>query len=185
MLTTTLSLNRTTRIAFDSQAVHRTLLHATDGKPVLWASPDTKHLVVRHETPVDWIKAIRGVTQAVTLPTQIPAASARINYALIGNPILSQYQGPNKRGKKTPAPPEKWNEWLQRRVGNALNLHSIDGTRLPPAKGKKPDMQTIHHRILFTGRATVKDQDALQTLMESGIGSGKAYGCGLLIVEEL
>ena len=53
------------------------------------------------------------------------------------------------------------------------------------ATGLKPGMRTKHRRALFHGTARVKDATKLHTLMRNGVGRGKAYGCGLLITQEM
>lgn len=184
MLTSTLTLNRKARgLMRDTQAVHRTLMHACQGVRPLWGMPDHHHLVVRHERPVDWVASLDGVVQqAVTVPTTTPETGVPVRYAIIANPVVS-ITVPGKRGKRTPAPPEKWNAWLERRLGEALNLRSIDGTLLGTAHGKRHDTRVLHTRVLFTGDATVRNRAALETVLRDGAGPGKAYGCGLLLVE--
>lgn len=186
MLTTTLTITRQGRhLIRDSQAVHRTLLHATGGDKHLWGTPDPQHLVVRHPTPVDWLTSLPGVAaQAVTTPTAPHIAGEPIRFAIIANPTRAQ-PVKGKRGKVRALPPEKWTAWLDRKLGDALNLHTIESTAMPTATGKKDAMRTVHRRVLFTGTATVKTPETLHTLMREGIGRGKAYGCGLLLTERI
>lgn len=184
MLTSTLALDRRGRgLLRDAQAVHRTLAHATDGH-ALWGSPDGEHLIVRHPQPVRWATAMRHIAQAVTLPTTTPITGAHVQWAIIANPTHALAR-PGQRGKVVPLPPEKWNSWVERKLGQALNLHTIDGTALPAAVGHKRDRRTTHRRVLFQGTATVRNHDTLATLMTAGVGRGKAYGCGLLLIEQV
>ena len=182
MLTTTITMRNRRNLLHDSQTVHRTLMHACMGVRPLWGTPDMLHLVVRHESPVDWVREFPDAQQCVTLPTEVPITGVPVRYAMIGNPITNVTQ-PGGRGKRVPAPPEKWKSWCERRLGDALNLTLIDSTLLPTATGKKNTMKTTHQRVLFTGEATVKNQEALAQVMRDGTGPGKAYGCGLLLVE--
>lgn len=40
-------------------------------------------------------------------------------------------------------------------------------------------------RVVFEGRLVVENADALRRAMTSGIGPGKAYGCGLLTLAQV
>lgn len=185
-LTTTLTTNKkSTHLMKDTQAIHRTLTHATNGTQHQWAQPDQHHLIVRHQHPIDWNNTLTGIiTQAITTPTTTPITGAPITYGLIANPTWAQSQGHGQRSKRRALPPEQWNQWLERKLGDALNLHHIDCTALPTAIGKRHTTHTIHRRVLYTGEATVKNHEQLDKILHTGIGSGKAYGCGLLLTQE-
>lgn len=185
MLTSTLHLtHKARRMARDSQAIHRTIAHVLDGRG-LWGSPDPGVLVVRHDRPADWLAGMPGVVaQAVTTPTDVPITGAHVEYAIIANPTSAKAAGMGKRGTVHPLPPDEWKAWLARKLDPALNLRTIDCEAMPTAVGRKPDQKVTHRRVMFTGKATVKNQTELATLMRDGVGRGKAYGCGLLLVEE-
>lgn len=170
----------------DSQKVHRTLMHVL-GQRELWGAPDARTLVVQHPGLVNWVAALPGqVTQAISRPLETPGTDTTITWSLIANPTHTPRKansGP--RGKIRALPPEKWNSWLERKLGEALDIHTIDGMAMGTATGLKPGMRTKHRRALFHGTARVKDATKLHTLMRNGVGRGKAYGCGLLITQEM
>lgn len=178
MLTTTITMRNRRNFLHDSQAVHRTLMHSCETRP-LFGVPDALHLVIRHDKPVDWATEFREATQCVTLPTEVPITGAPIRYAIIANPTGARHHD------RYFLPPEKWNQWLERKLGEAINLHTIDATKLTASSGRRHNMKVTHGRVLFTGDGTVKNHDTLKTLMHDGVGRGKAYGCGLLLVEAL
>lgn len=186
MLTSTLTLTRAARdLMRDSQSVHRTLMHACRGQRPLWGAPDMSTLVIQHDTPVDWTASMPGIIrQAVTIPTTTPITGAPIQWAVIANPTAAIMQPGAKRGKRRALPPEKWNIWVERKLAAGINIHSIDGCALPTARGTKQTMRTQHRRVLFTGTGTVSNRADLTALQYDGVGPGKAYGCGLLIVTE-
>lgn len=186
---TTIRLTRRARgLARDSQAMHRTLAHVLDGRG-LWAMPDHRTLVIQHPQPVDWSTHLPGViAHSHTIERRTHPAGTEVEWALIANPtaaIVPPGSPRGTRGKRRALPPEKWNSWVERKLTPALDLHSIDGAALPTAVGKRHGARTIHRRVLFTGLATVTDADALTGLQDHGVGRGKAYGCGLLITQEV
>lgn len=183
---TTINLNRRARgLTRDSQALHRTIAHAL-GERGLWAMPDHRTLVIQHEKPIDWTTRLEGIiAHSHTIERRTHQADTQVEWALIANPVAAIMQPGLKRGKRRPLPPEKWNSWVERKLTPALDIHRIDGTALPTAVGKRHGARTIHRRVLFTGLATVTDPDALTRLQDTGIGPGKAYGCGLLITQEV
>ncbi|MBP2333327.1 type I-E CRISPR-associated protein Cas6/Cse3/CasE [Corynebacterium freneyi] len=189
MLLTTITLNRRARgLTRDSQAMHRTIAHALDGRG-LWATPTAQSLVVQHTAPIDWGQRLPGIiAHSHTIERRAHQPGTQVEWALIANPtaaIVPPGSPRGTRGKRRALPPEKWNSWVERKLTPALDIHRIDGTALPTAVGKRHGARTIHRRVLFTGLATVADPDALTRLQDTGVGPGKAYGCGLLITQEV
>jgi len=67
---------------------------------------------------------------------------------------------------------------LQLRTSTALALTSATGVRNGSKTGK-PQPQR-HARTQFDGTATITDPELLRQRLQTGIGRGKSYGCGLL-----
>lgn len=78
-------------------------------------------------------------------------------------------------------------EWWLRQAENAgltpLTLRSqpLDAaTAVRGERGSGNEQHVRHARTQFDGTATIADPDRLRTALATGIGRGKAYGCGLL-----
>ncbi|WP_151530555.1 MULTISPECIES: type I-E CRISPR-associated protein Cas6/Cse3/CasE [Corynebacterium] len=183
----TIKINRNGRgLLRDAQAVHRTLLHATGGARPLWGCPSPHGLVVRHDAPVDWKTAMAGVADGYTTRVEeIPAPGAEITFGLIGNPAKAEKRE-GTRGKITALPEAEWDTWLLRKLAPALDIPHLTLGHVPLANahGVKPQRRVTLRRVMFRGEAIVNDQIVLAQLLANGVGRGKAYGCGLLLVEE-
>lgn len=180
-LITTIRLTASARrLVHDAQAMHRTIAHTLDQRG-LWAIPDPRTLIIRHPDPITWHTAMEGViahSHTVVAPTH--QDGERISWALIANPTKAEpVRG--RRGTIRPLPPEAWADWMDRKLAPAMIIDSIEHQPMRTAIGIKPDRKITHRRVCFTGTATVRDADALTTLADTGIGRGKAYGCGLLV----
>lgn len=183
MITTCYLTRNARRLEHDTQAMHRTLAHEM-GR-VLWAQPQPRTLVVQHDQPVDWSRVMPGViAHSHTTDTTTPVTGVHVEWALIANPTKAVMEPGRRRGKRRALPPDQWKTWVARKLDGALNLRTIDATAMPTAHGRKHDRRTTHARVMFTGTATVANQAALATLQHDGVGPAKAYGCGLLIVQE-
>ncbi|WP_276652428.1 type I-E CRISPR-associated protein Cas6/Cse3/CasE [Corynebacterium vitaeruminis] len=185
MLLTTITLNKPGQgLVHDAQAVHRTLKYLDPN--VLWGCPDGLHLIIQHTHSIDWMTGLgRVMRMAHTTYAHQPDVGDTVDIALIGNPTLCQPRPGQRRGKRVPAPPDKWMGWLHKRLDPCLTIHHVEATKLTPARGQKPTMRTTTQRVLYTATATVTDPDMLDQLKTSGVGQGKAYGCGLLITQEV
>lgn len=184
MQITTCTLTRQSRaLSRDSQAMHRTLKHDISGH-FLWSLPESRTLVVQHETPVHWPDVMPGVVARThTIDVTTPITGAPIQWAIIANPTKTAFTR-GHRGKRVPLPPDEWKSWVARKLDGAINIHSIDATEMPTARGRRHTMTVTHRRVMLTGTGTVANQAALTALQHDGVGAGKAYGCGLLIVQE-
>lgn len=113
-------------------------------------------------------------------PVRKPGHTTRAHYNL---PAVVPLNGPAA------------DDWWQRQAGNAglhvLTLRSqpVDAARdrqhpagTAPADRAKKINRIHHHRVRFDGTATVTEPDLLRAAVQSGIGRGKAYGCGLLSI---
>lgn len=175
--------NRMSKRFLDVQHAH-TMIYGVLGERGLWAQPQPGILVVQHNQPVNWADADSFARRTHTVQVTTPTDGQRIRYALIGNPVKAQYVA-GKRGKPRALPPGEWSGWLEKRLSPALDLHTIDATLLPVARGRYHARNTTHHRVMYLGEATVTNSSALHNLQRDGVGRGKAYGCGLLITEPL
>lgn len=73
--------------------------------------------------------------------------------------------------------------WLERTFANhgfRLDMGEIMGERLLRFRKKHTTISLL--QVAFTGRATILDATHAQAMLEAGIGRGKAYGGGLVVL---
>lgn len=169
----------------DSHTIHRSIEALAHGTRTLWAQPQPGLLILRTTLVVDWTQ-IQGAASAATVlcPTHYEAGQA-VSWALVGNPTKSVHSGtgpdgkPTGRGKRTPLPAGQVPAWVQRKLAPGLIVSpDLETQLLAPSVGRGMTLT----RWACTGTATVIDPDALEQLLYLGVGSGKAFGCGMLIV---
>lgn len=68
---------------------------------------------------------------------------------------------------------------LELRVLTAVSLETAEGTKTGPQRGTH---FVRHARTRFDGTAVITDPQRLRSALETGIGRGKSYGCGLLSI---
>lgn len=177
---------RLNRNAENAQAIHGALARVLDGTPHLWCQLDN-YLIVKPRYPKDWDKCLPHhlagmfVKYSTVYDYPVPPTGAPVSFGLVGNPTIGKAQKQG-RSRREPLPETEWENWLHRKLGDALNIHEVRADLLKPAIAYKPTGRIVHHRVHFTGEATVKNHDTLASLIEHGVGRGKAYGCGLLLV---
>lgn len=176
----------------DAHAMHRAIHAATrsNNSRVLWARPAPDRLVIRTNGAVDWAELPGAIPVGVVL-TVIPQAGEQTRWALVANPCRATGSRDPATGrligrsKRVPLPEPEWEPWVRRKLAAALDVDQVEHTLLPgwtgrPRDGRRPITLT---RVAFAGTATVTNQDALTRLLADGVGPGKAFGCGLLLVE--
>lgn len=180
-MTLTLTLCRTP-VPRDLQAAHVLAYGAAAAHPggrVLWAAPTPDRLIIQADRPADLDHA-----RTRTVRTDWPAGTP-ITWALIACPTVC--------GRPHPGAPTRRQvlrtdfdrtEWACRKLGAALDVTDIDVEDMGTWGGQKHGRRVAWHRVAYAGAGTVRDPDALATLIRSGVGPGKAYGCGLLLVQE-
>lgn len=87
-------------------------------------------------------------------------------------------------GKRVPVPNDQLIEWLHRRAESSGFIIKRDATTLQSGyiyMKKNGDGQRLRS-VLFDGLLRVTDADAFRQTLVRGIGSGKAFGFGLLTI---
>lgn len=180
-------LRYTRPIVRDTQAIHRTVMHALDGTPsgrVLWCVPDARTLIVQANAPVP--DSIGGATVVGTGPVRTRFEPGdRVQVALIANPTRAISTGHTTRGTVRPVPIGDCADWLARKTAGALDLRDVEVEELGARTGARHNMRVTHRLVGYAATATVTDSDALKHLITHGVGRGKAYGAGLLLVNAL
>ena len=129
------------------------------------------------ESAPAWGK-IPGALSVTYLPMPRYGEGETIRWELITAPTGQKQVDPGSdkpRGKRVPLPESEFDDWLDRKLEDALQVESVTWKHL----GGRPA------RYHFTGTAIVKDSDELQDLSLDGIGAGIATGAGLLLTSPL
>lgn len=160
----------------------RSVRKAVDPDPesdvrVLWARLSPTILVISSDTAPAWGK-IPGALSVTYLPMPRYGEGETIRWELITAPTGQKQVDPGSdkpRGKRVPLPESAFEDWLDQKLEDALQVESATWKHL----GGRPA------RYHFTGTAVVKDSDELQDLALDGIGAGIATGAGLLLTSPL
>jgi len=116
-------------------------------------------------------------TKEVTVAA--PAVGTPVRFRLTVNAIRrTMPSGPTvKRGKGT-SPVDRMAEWVSTKLDSGLRDVTIfDHVRSVASSGRAPLQMDV-----VDGYGSVRDSDALEALLQAGIGRSKAFGCGLLTV---
>lgn len=121
-------------------------------------------------------------------------AGTRLRFQIDANPVHSPNPGPDRRGKIAPVlGTGNQLAWLTRRGerhGFTVQQATADRPKVwrseslsPPVRERDhPGNRFALHVVRFTGTLTVTDPAAFATAVLAGIGPGKSYGCGLLLL---
>ena len=153
------------------------ILHAVDTRPdgQIW-------VMVQADIPGNWSNA--RIADALIEPVEpakhTPAANGHIHYQIVANPTFSPAGTRKKFTLTKPAEIEEW--WRRKANGIGLNL---DGHRINIMDTQRLRSKTKRGLTLTTtrigGDGVVVDHDAFTEALRTGVGRGKAYGCGLLL----
>lgn len=122
-----------------------------------------------------------------------PMAGQRLAFLLTANPIKTiadaqREAKPGKQSEKCRVPLIKEDEqraWLVRKLSVGAEIEATDVLPHPPTYFRKGNRGGKLVSCTFEGILRVRDPSALATLLESGIGPAKAFGCGLLLVRRI
>jgi CRISPR system Cascade subunit CasE len=159
-------------------------------------------LLIQSVSPPDWARAnpslgIRPTVKDITAFHDTLQTGQRLRFRLIAAPTRSSPDGFLRRERGTRLPihdPQAQEAWFTRRIAPACDTDTL--VVAPHAKrsgwkstardsadkdGTAAGSRTItHNQVAFSGVLTVRNPAELRTLAAAGIGTGKAYGCGLL-----
>lgn len=144
---------------------------------ILWSWPTRGLILVQCASPVDadFFPGLVSRSRSAEVQTIWDAKSA-VRLALIGNPVKTH------QATSTPLPPEEWPGWLCRKLENVISLCEIAIEPLRPIRLPKPEGIVTISLTGFYATGIVEDPGRLARLIRSGVGAGKAYGAGLLMV---
>lgn len=152
-------------------------------------------IIVQSAAEPDWEYAFHNAKYLLAAPPEVKPFEPHfltgqcLRFRLAANPTrrLSR-NSPDAReesvGKRVPVPTDRLTEWLNRRAESSGFIIKRDATTLQSGHiymKKIGDGQRLRS-VLFDGLLRVTDADAFRQTLVRGIGSGKAFGFGLLSV---
>ena len=171
----------TTRTEFrDRQMLHRTIATELHPERPLWAlSGDT--LIVAASKPVDGLRLFRSA-RAADMPLAHPIGTRLVISGII-NPVVQRARE-GRRSSKHRLAPDLVPDWLRSRIHGA-DVEDVDVEVLRPIHGLHGEHRITICPVGVTATATVTDPAALADVLAAGVGSARAYGCGLLLAVPL
>ena len=154
------------------------------GSRILWSWPSPGMILAQCGSSIDadLFPGLVSRSWSASVRTKWVADSL-VRLSLIGNPIKQNHSGP--RAIKTPLPPEQWQGWLCRKLEGVVRLCEVATEPLRPIRLRKSGETVTISLAGFYATGTVEDPSRLAELISGGVGAGKAYGAGLLLVGEL
>lgn len=198
-----------TTMIHDIKAVHSLVIQAAltgePIRPILWAQPNPRLLVIRHDRPITARDLPPGLAAEVThRPYWFPPPGQVVDWAVTvdagqSGQTRGQWErecaqvaaGTSPRASAKPAPqprkihtPARILELITARLAPVLAVHEATAARHTPRKGvRRRDGGRImwSNQVLLRGTGTVTDAPALHQVMMEGIGRHRSFGCGLIL----
>jgi len=108
----------------------------------------------------------------------------RLRFLLRANPTVRKIFEDGKPGRRIGLCKEaEQTEWFKRK-GECGGFHADSFSILPNGKqiSRREGQSNTHVSVVFTGVLTVTDPELFRNTLESGIGSAKGFGFGLLSI---
>lgn len=165
------------------EAIHAVVSAATSGSSrPLWRLDGDRLYIVSDQLDTDRLEARLGKPVISTLDYRpfldnLQNGETR-RFALTATPVVS------KDGKRTPLrTPTGMHQWAERKLTQAgARLDALDILDVHATRFNRQGRKLTFHTVEYTGVFTVTDRDKLTQTMLSGIGHGKAYGLGLMLL---
>jgi CRISPR system Cascade subunit CasE len=114
-------------------------------------------------------------------------------FSLYANPVVTPFVQGKSRGKRVAITnPDEQIAWLERKgTQSGFKLHNATTSPVsnkwilkPRGEGKPRNKITIH-RVAYSGALTVTDPEKFRATITKGIGRGKGFGCGMMVMKPL
>lgn len=165
----------------DTHITHATILGALpdNGSRVLWASPTRDLLIVQAATAM---QPLHRTAEHSHAPVHTRWAQGDlVRLSLIANPVRTPLN-PAGRGQRRPLPLDQCEAWLRRKIGHTVDIGEVMVEEMGTRAGVRRGARIAHRLVGFAAVGHVTDPDGLRALQLDGVGPGKAYGAGLLLV---
>ena len=171
--------------ARDVRALHSVIEWAADrdhdcDTRTLWVRAGVSVVVVQSAGPLDPAR-LSGLAEITSHAVQSThhEMGATVEVSTICNPVRKHGNTHRPVFDADRAP------WLDRKLGDCLTLHDVRVEALAPIRVPKPDRVATFRPVGYHAIGTVTNPDLLAGAQSVGIGQGKAYGLGLLLVSEV
>ena len=109
-----------------------------------------------------------------------------MRYRIVANPTKSSSRGSGQRGTLRPLVDGEALDWWERKAGDSgLHLGSVDSVTKARFTGNRGPARLVITTTTFEGTAMVTEPAAVRDAILTGVGRGRAYGCGLLSIAPL
>lgn len=188
----------------DLYRMHIRVPAVVDGIPapvrgrLLWAQPTPRTVLIQTGGPVNPLAFPRGYLTAdpesVSLTEKLAGLciNQQVTFSVIANPTICPKKVVGADGARRQSggrrwlPPGERNDWLRTQLNKhgGLQVETVVGKNLGVKSGvqRRTGHRIAHLHHLFTGTATVLDPDQVRALVRQGVGHGRAFGCGLLVI---
>lgn len=171
------------KVLCSPEAIHAVVSAATSGSSrPLWRLDGDRLYIVSDQLDTDRLEARLGKPVISTLDyrpflDKLQNGETR-RFALTATPVVS------KDGKRTPLrTPTGMHQWAERKLAQAgARLDALDILDVHATRFNRQGRKLTFHTVEYTGVFTVTDRDKLTHAMLAGIGHGKAYGLGLMLL---
>lgn len=165
------------------EAIHAVVSAATSGSSrPLWRLDGDRLYIVSDQLDTDRLEARLGKPIINTLDyrpflDKLQNGETR-RFTLTATPVVS------KDGKRTPLrTPAGMHQWAEGKLTQAgARLDALDILNVHATRFNRQGRKLTFHTVEYTGEITITDRDKLTQTMLSGIGHGKAYGLGLMLL---
>ncbi len=178
----------------DSYAWHRALwksFHDIDKRNFLFrVEPKEEHcriylLSVKKPNPLTW-KLWEWEVKAIS---ESFLNHSTYHFQLCANPTIKQKQSGRKNGIRIPiCGKQELSEWLERKANSGGISVDTDFLQISPPVNQpfyKNRIRGNHKRVDFQGVLNVEDREKFKESFNQGIGSAKAFGFGMLVLQPI
>lgn len=158
-------------------------MHAGGGR-LLWSRPDAVVWLIQSPTRVRLTGRETWVRSADTQPVRLDwDLGQRVCFGLVANPCVARRRE-GRSSHRVPVTEAERDAWLVAALSPALDVETADGRPLGTRTSRTGGNLARHTLHCWSGTAAVKCPGTLAGMIVSGVGPGKAYGAGLLIVRD-
>lgn len=121
-----------------------------------------------------------GVVAVTTEVTDNFLSEKQYRFEVLMNPVRKNAS----TGKREPVigqlPLLEWFKEHSKKWGFELDIETLEARTLPSLVLSRDGRECRFHRVKFSGRLEVVDEDAFKAAFKAGLGHAKAFGFGLL-----